>query len=163
MSGEPPRPSPSPDGAMKGDLPRAVLDEIYRHALEGYPEEVCGFIVGGDEVRRCENRQNELHAADPEHFPRDARTAYNLGAKDLFFLDKSLRGPRPVTHVYHSHIHVGSYFSDEDVRAAAPGGEPLYPTVSWLVVDAAAKDRVGGCKIFRFEGGKFVEVASHGP
>jgi len=30
------------------DIPRAVLDAIYAHAREGYPEEVCGFIVGGD-------------------------------------------------------------------------------------------------------------------
>ena len=32
---------------MSGEIPRAVLDAIYAHAREGYPEEVCGFIVGG--------------------------------------------------------------------------------------------------------------------
>ena len=70
---------------MSGEIPRPVLDAIYQHAREGYPEEVCGFIIGPgcDEARRCENRQNALHAEDPEHFPRDARTAYNIGAKDL--------------------------------------------------------------------------------
>jgi proteasome lid subunit RPN8/RPN11 len=147
---------------MSGELSRAVLDEIYAHAKAGYPEEVCGLIIGNDEVRRCENRQNALHAEDPKTFTRDARTAYNLGPKDLLFLDRSLRSPRPVTIIYHSHVHVGSYFSDEDVRAAAPDGELLYQ-VDYLVIDAAGPDRVGGCKIFRFIDGVFKEVASHGP
>src|SRR5438270_112576 len=127
MSGEPPE-SGEPRTAVEID--RAVLDEIYAHAREGYPEEVCGFVLvgpGPGEVRRCENRQNALHAEDPVSFPRDASTAYNLGAKDLFFLDKSLRSPRPVRVIYHSHVDKGAYFSDEDVRAAAPDGELLYP------------------------------------
>ena len=146
---------------MSGSIARAALDAIYAHAREGYPDEVCGFILGGDEARRCENRQNALHAEDPEHFPRDARTAYNLGAKDLFFLDKSLRSPKPVRIIYHSHVEVGAYFSDEDSRAAAPDGELLYP-VDYLVVDVS-KDGVRGAKLFRFEGGRFVEVESYGP
>jgi proteasome lid subunit RPN8/RPN11 len=146
---------------MSGELPRAVLDEIYAHARAGYPEEVCGLIVAEEEVRRCENRQNALHAEDPVHFPRDAKTAYNLGPKDLFFLDKSLRSPRPVTVIYHSHVEVGAYFSDEDARAAAPDGELLYP-VEYLVVDVK-KDGCKGAARFRFEGGKFVEVARYGP
>ena len=146
---------------MSGSIARAALDAIYAHAREGYPDEVCGFILGSDEARRCENRQNALHAEDPEHFPRDARTAYNLGAKDLFFLDKSLRSPKPVRIIYHSHVEVGAYFSDEDARAAAPDGELLYP-VDYLVVDVR-KDGVRGAKLFRFDAGKFVEVASYEP
>jgi adenylyltransferase/sulfurtransferase len=146
---------------MSGEYPRALLDAIYAHACEGYPEEVCGLIVGSDEARRCENRQNALHAEDPAHFPRDAKTAYNLGAKDLFFLDKSLRSPKPVTAIYHSHVEVGAYFSDEDARAAAPDGELLYP-VDYLVVDVR-KEGVRGAKLFRFDSGRFVEVAAYGP
>lgn len=144
---------------MSGELPRAVLDELYAHARAGYPEEVCGLIVAGEEVRRCENRQNALHAEDPAAFPRDARTAYNLGAKDLFFLDKSLRSERKVDVIYHSHVEVGAYFSDEDVRAAAPDGELLYP-VDYLVIDVR-RDGVHGAKRFRFSDGRFVEIASY--
>ena len=147
---------------MNGDIPRAVLDAIYAHAREGYPEEVCGFIVGGDEARRCENRQNALHAEDPAHFPRDAKTAYNLGAKDIYFLEKSMRGERPVRVIYHSHVDVGAYFSPEDVRAATYEGEPLYPAVDWLVVDVTASG-VRGAKLFRYADGAFVEVRSFGP
>jgi proteasome lid subunit RPN8/RPN11 len=146
---------------MSGELPRAALDAIYAHAREGYPDEVCGYILADDQVRRCENRQNALHAEDPKSFPRDARTAYNLGAKDLFFLDKSQRSERPVRVIYHSHIDVGAYFSDEDARAAAPDGELLYP-VDYLVVDVRA-DGVRGAKLFHFDGHGFREIGSYGP
>lgn len=151
---------------MSGEIPRPVLDAVYAHAREGYPEEVCGLILGArdgapDEARRCENRQNALHAEDPVAFPRDARTAYNLGPKDLFFLDKSLRSARPVRIIYHSHVDVGAYFSAEDERAAAPDGELLYP-VDYLVVDVRA-DGVRGARLFRFSDGRFVEVGCYGP
>jgi proteasome lid subunit RPN8/RPN11 len=136
-------------------LSRAQLDYIYAHAREGYPEEVCGLIQESG-VRRCENRQNALHKEDPDHFPRDARTAYNLGAKDLFFLDKSLRSNDPVRAIYHSHVDVGAYFSNEDARAAAPDGEPLYP-VDYLVVDVR-QDGVKGSRLFRWDGTHFAEV-----
>jgi proteasome lid subunit RPN8/RPN11 len=140
-------------------LSRDVLDALYAHAREGHPEEVCGFIIADEEVRRCENRQNALHAEDPIAFTRDARTAYNVGAKDLFFLDKSLRGPRPVTIIYHSHCNVGAYFSDEDVRAATVDGELLYP-VDYLVIDVQPSG-VRGCKLFRFAGGTFNVIAEY--
>ena len=149
---------------MSGSAPpisRALLDAIYAHARDGYPHEVCGFIVGDDEARRCENRQNALHAEDPVAFPRDATTAYNIGAKDLFFLDRSQKSDRPVRVIYHSHIDVGAYFSAEDERAAVSDGELLYP-VDYLVVDVR-KDGVRGAKLFRFSDGKFVEIDAYGP
>jgi adenylyltransferase/sulfurtransferase len=146
---------------MSGEIPTAILEEIYAHAVAGYPEEVCGFIVGGTapSVRRCDNRQNALHAEDPVRFPRDARTAYNLGPADLRFLDKSQRGDSPVVVIYHSHCNVGAYFSDEDQTAAKFDGEPLWPNISWLVVDVQ-KDGARGAKLFRWDGARFAEVAS---
>jgi adenylyltransferase/sulfurtransferase len=152
-----------------GTIPPALLAEVYAHARAGYPEEVCGLLSGPrgpgldtldtlDEVRRCENRQNALHTEDPVRFPRDARTAYNLGPADLFFLDKSLRGERPVRVIYHSHVDVGAYFSAEDKAAATFEGEPLHP-VDYLVIDVRA-DGVHGAKLFRFAGGDFAEIAA---
>lgn len=135
----------------------AVLDAVYRHARDTYPEECCGFLLGPrdspenrcDEAQRCENRQNVLHAEDPVRNPRTARTAYQLGAKDLLLLGKSLRGERPVKVVYHSHIDAGAYFSAEDQRAATLDGEPAYP-VAYLVIDAQV-DRIGGARLFSFD------------
>jgi proteasome lid subunit RPN8/RPN11 len=158
-------------GSAGVGLSSSALDEIYAHAEAGYPEEVCGLVfaarpahgaaAGYDqpEVVRCENRQNALHAEDPVTFPRDARTAYNLGPRDLMRLDRSLRGDRPARVIYHSHVDVGAYFSEEDQRAAAPDGELLYPC-DYLVVDVR-HDGARGCRLFRFEGGTFVEIGRH--
>jgi proteasome lid subunit RPN8/RPN11 len=141
-------------------IPRPSLEIIFAHAKAGYPEEVCGFILDGGEVRRCENQQNKMHARDPESYPRDAKTAYFLGFKDLRFLEDSFKAARPVRVIYHSHVDVGAYFSAEDERAAAPDGELLWP-VEYLVVDAGP-DGARGAKLFRFSDGKFVEVAAYG-
>ena len=83
-------------------LPPAVLLACYADATRAYPEEACGLLLGPavdgacDEVRPCENQQNRLHEADPDTYPRDARTAYNLPPRDVLFLERSLSGPRPV-------------------------------------------------------------------
>jgi [CysO sulfur-carrier protein]-S-L-cysteine hydrolase len=146
---------------MSGEIPSAALADIYAHAREGYPEEVCGFVLAGGEVHRCENQQNKMHTLDPETYPRTAREAYTLGFKDLRFMETSLQSERPVRMIYHSHVEVGAYFSAEDVRAAAPEGELIYP-VDYLVVDVKS-DGVHGAKLFRFEGGRFLEVGHYGP
>jgi proteasome lid subunit RPN8/RPN11 len=165
---------------MSGERPTTIgaeaLAAVYAHAREGAGREVCGFILRGggapDEARRCENRQDALHAEDPVRFPRDSRTAYNLGPADLLFLDKSLSskqsegagagGRRRVEVIYHSHVDVGAYFSEEDVRAALFDGEPLYP-VDYLVVDAKSDGTIGGAKLFRWDGHGFAEVATFPP
>ena len=149
-----------------------VLEEIYTHARETYPEECCGFLIGPsdsafiEEVRRCVNEQNRYHALDPERFPRTARIAYYLGGKDLRFLMQSIETPRPVKIIYHSHIDVGSYFSAEDIRAALgrepdDTAEPLYP-VDHIVIDAQA-DHIAGAKLFRWDRSQraFVQVDAY--
>jgi proteasome lid subunit RPN8/RPN11 len=141
-----------------------ALAEIYAHARRDYPKECCGLVFGprggegADRVRPCQNLQDELHAEDPVQHPRDARTAYNLGAGDLFALQKSLRGETPVKIVYHSHVDVGAYFSDTDQAAARMGDEPAYP-VEYLVVDARA-DGAHGAAQFAWDEGRrtYVEV-----
>ncbi len=146
-----------------------ALAAAYAHAREAYPEEACGLLLGDrggsgvDEARRCENTQNALHTEDPAANPRDARMAYSLGPKDLFFLDKSQRGERPARVVYHSHVEVGAYFSAKDRDDALLFGEPRFP-VDYLVVDvkrAGGVVRALGAKLFRWDGAEFVEVAAY--
>jgi adenylyltransferase/sulfurtransferase len=149
-------------------LSPGLLQAVYEHARATYPEECCGFLIGPaggalDEVRRVENQQNELHRRDPERYPRDARTAYNMGPRDIRLLEQSLSGERPVGVIYHSHSDVGAYFSAEDKAAATWEGEPLYPSIAYLVVDVR-KDGVQGARLFRFDAARrdFVEVAELG-
>jgi proteasome lid subunit RPN8/RPN11 len=153
-------------------VPQPILDAIYAHARETYPEECCGFLIAPqgsatiDEVRRCVNEQNRYHALDPERFPRTAREAYYLGGKDLRFLLDSVSGERPVKIIYHSHPDVGAYFSAEDTRAALgrepdDSTEPLYP-VDHIVIDAQS-DHIAEARLFRWDGAQraFVHVDTY--
>ena len=128
-------------------LDKEQLDEIHQHAVEEYPEECCGIIVGNPDhnndnvVYRCENIQNKLHEKNPENFTRDARTAYNISALELQRLlsEASLKG-RVFKVLYHSHPEHDAYFSEEDTRMALFNGEsPIYPGTQYLVVSVYSK------------------------
>ncbi|MBC8134245.1 MAG: Mov34/MPN/PAD-1 family protein [Deltaproteobacteria bacterium] len=144
-----------------------ALEAIYAHARQDYPNECCGIVYGSrdqpiaDRATPCQNIQDRLHAEDPQRFSRDARTAYNLDARDIFALQKSLRGETPAKIVYHSHVEVGSYFSETDQAAALFDGEPAYP-VEYVVVDIRA-DGPRGAKQFCWDEGqkKYVEVGEY--
>ena len=143
------------------DLPEDVLEAIYRHARDCFPEECCGYLrVRGDhfEVVHCTNRQNELHALDPETFPRDASSAYHIGGAELLALARSFDSDHPATVIYHSHPEVGAYFSDEDARAARAAGYP----VDYLVVDVQ-REEVRESRLYRSDatGQAFIEVACY--
>ena len=119
-------------------LSETVLATIAEHALETYPEECCGVILGGDggeEVHRLENIQNRLHATDPETFPRDARTAYTLDPRELeTVLEQAERRGLAFKALYHSHPDHDAYFSAEDKACATPFGEPTYPDTAQIVI-----------------------------
>jgi [CysO sulfur-carrier protein]-S-L-cysteine hydrolase len=130
------------------DIETAALAAMRGHAVEGFPEEVCGVLFaspGGQVVRRMTNVQNALHAADPVANPRDARTAYQFDAGEL--LDVTRQGDEPgwrIVLFYHSHPEHGAYFSDTDKARALFGGEvelgPAFPGVAYLVI--SVYDRV---------------------
>ena len=123
-------------------LEKEQLDQIHLHAVEEYPYECCGIVVGNPDdnrdnvVYRCENIQNKLHKKDPEHFTRDARTAYNISALELQKLLSEASSKGWVFKVlYHSHPEHDAYFSEEDIRMALFDGEtPIYPGTQYLVV-----------------------------
>jgi [CysO sulfur-carrier protein]-S-L-cysteine hydrolase len=145
---------------MSGDAPTICtehLQAIYRQARAEFPRECCGYILGhGDdaELVTCENRQDKLHALDPEANPRTAENGYNIGGKELLRLVRSFEGDRPATIIYHSHPRVGAYFSREDTDAALAAGYP----VDYLVVDVQ-DDTVREAKLFRRAGDAYVEIA----
>ncbi|HET6149590.1 MAG TPA: Mov34/MPN/PAD-1 family protein [Polyangia bacterium] len=144
-----------------------ALAAIYDHAEREYPHECCGIIYGprgsmiADRAEARVNAQNRLHAEDPVRYPRDARTAYNFETKDLFDLQRSLRGDNPAKIIYHSHVDVGAYFSKEDAAAALCEDEPWYP-VEYVVIDVKP-DRARSAAQFAWDPGAraFVEVARY--
>ena len=151
-------------------LTAEALADIYAHARRAYPNECCGIAFGPRDravaarALACVNIQNELHAEDPVKHTRDARTAYNLGAGDLFKLQKSLRGDEPAKIVYHSHVDIdgdGCYFSATDQTAAQMDGEPSYP-VEYVVVDIRADGARGAAQFAWDEASRsYVEIGRY--
>jgi proteasome lid subunit RPN8/RPN11/molybdopterin converting factor small subunit len=135
-------------------------EAIRSQAAEEYPFESCGVILArGDERRllRCRNAQNELHARDPERYPRDARTAYYIDPKDLLRIGDLEREGYGVAVIYHSHIDAGAYFSETDRRQALVGSEPAYPTAVYVVTSVLA-GRVDAMAAFRWNGVDFARL-----
>jgi proteasome lid subunit RPN8/RPN11 len=145
---------------MSGEAPaisREHLLAIYRQSRAEFPKECCGYLLGRApeaELVQCENRQDKLHALDPEAHPRTAENGYNIGGKQLLNLVRSFESDRPATIIYHSHPRVGAYFSEEDTRAAIAAGYPC----DYLVVDVQDAE-IREAKLFRRDGDAYVEIA----
>lgn len=140
------------------------LEAVRRQAVEEYPDESCGVIVArGDERHRlaCRNVQNELHARDPERYPRTAATAYHIDAQDLLRIRQLENDGFGVAVIYHSHVDTGAYFSETDRRQALMGDEPMYPGTIYLVTSVRDR-RVEATKAFRWDQAQrdFVQIAA---
>ena len=123
-----------------------MLEEIHRHALEEYPFECCGVIIGRRENSQediffpCTNIQNQLHEKDPQSYPRDAKTAFNIDSVELLKIENEARSKGMVIKTfYHSHPEHDAYFSEEDEKQALFGEEPWYPDANHLVVSVYNK------------------------
>jgi [CysO sulfur-carrier protein]-S-L-cysteine hydrolase len=155
MSGE--RPAPQ-------DIPRALLEAVYREARRAFPAECCGWLAGPREgalsdVRPCANQQaGGEHPTAPE---RGAETAYVIAGDDLLAFARSLDGERPARVIYHSHPNGRAYLSATDIAVAtSPWGDgPAYPVQQLVVgLDAGAVREAALFAWSDAEGG-FVEVA----
>jgi proteasome lid subunit RPN8/RPN11 len=144
-------------------ITQASLDALHAHARETYPDECCGLIVerdGRQEVVRVSNVQNELHAKDPEQFPRSAAIAYTMGREAFPFLDAVERGQLQLRAFYHSHPDHDAYFSAEDKKQAMGGwDEPSYPQAAQIVMSVRQR-QVCATKAFAWDATKqdYVQV-----
>jgi len=169
-------PAPAPVGSesrASSRLPPALLAEvtatdhvlppIFKDCLAAYPNEACGLIVrkpdGRLETVVCKNLQDRYHELDPETYVRTARAAFKLNARKIARLEED--GDTLVS-IYHSHCDAGAYFSHEDVRSAAPEGEPLYPGVGYLVVSVMG-GVVRASEMFHFDQDRAGFVAEQRP
>lgn len=137
---------------MTVTLSEASLTAMRAHACDTYPDECCGFVVerdGAEEVVRVTNIQNELHARDPQQYPRTAAIAYTMGREQLAVIDAVERGRLTLRAIYHSHPEHDAYFSAEDRKQALweDSKEPYYPEVTQVVL--SVRDRaVAAVKAF---------------
>jgi len=136
-------------------LSAQIYHQLTQHAIQSYPSECCGLVLGPvneknrfSEIVPCENKQDEWHAVDPVQYPRTSQQAFLIDPKVLLDIhQKSRKEGKEIKLIYHSHVDVGAYFSEEDRRQAMMGHEPIYPNVVYLVL--AAKDhRVDEAKLY---------------
>lgn len=118
-----------------------ILDQMVKHAVNEYPNEACGFLIGDkgqdsvNELVPVKNVYDEMHEKYPETYPRTAKTAYLIDPREQQkIFDEAARNGQEVKVIFHSHTDHDAYFSQEDQLVAAPWGEPMYPGVSHLVV-----------------------------
>jgi [CysO sulfur-carrier protein]-S-L-cysteine hydrolase len=122
-------------------LPPERLAEILRHAEAGYPDEVCGMVIGTPgspdsfRVRPVRNIADAEPQPDPVGRPRTARTAYLMDPREqLRILQELDAAAESVIVFYHSHPDHAAYFSAMDREHALLRGEPIWPGPSYLVV-----------------------------
>lgn len=134
---------------MSGDpsaveIPRPLLEAVYREARRAFPAECCGWLAGPregalSEMRACANQQaGGEHPTAPE---RSAETAYVIAGDDLLAFARSFDGERPARVIYHSHPNGKAYLSLTDIAVAtSPWGDgPAWPVQQLVVgIDAAA-------------------------
>ncbi|MDP6124239.1 MAG: M67 family metallopeptidase [Candidatus Latescibacteria bacterium] len=111
---------------------------IAAHSVSEYPNECCGVITlreGEITVHQCRNILDDLHAQDPEGYPRDSANGYYIDPDQLrAILEQTEKDSGEVVGFYHSHPDVGAYFSDEDHERAMFFDEPIYPRAVHVVV-----------------------------
>lgn len=113
-------------------IPARVLAELRQHALETSPEECCGLLLGDENaryqlVRPCENIMNQRHAANPLEYPRTAKTAFWMSETDYQKAEHEAdEHGLKVTAVFHSHVGVSAYLSDEDLHYIEQEGFPFH-------------------------------------
>lgn len=148
-------------------LPADALREIFRQAEAGYPEEICGILVGraGEpptlQVRQVPNVANRDPQRDPAGVERDARSAYRMDDRAVLqVLRESESAGLEVLGFYHSHPDHEAYFSAMDrERATLQGVEPLWPGAFYLVV-SVPRGRATDAKLFGWDAtrGDFGEI-----
>jgi proteasome lid subunit RPN8/RPN11 len=139
-------------------IPAALLERIYAHAREAFPDECCGYLVGtaesAESIVPCRNAQDDGEL-DPS---RGADRGFVIAGRELFDFAKSFDGERPARVVYHSHTNGRAYFSDTDRTMARSAAYP----VQHLVVGVTA-DGVTEAAQFALDSGDFLEIARWKP
>ncbi|MDA8100782.1 MAG: Mov34/MPN/PAD-1 family protein [Nitrospiraceae bacterium] len=138
-------------------LTQDAIQAMSDHAVADYPGECCGIVTGMgaiQRVHRCRNRQDELHARDPEQHPRTSREAYDMdrGEMERIFADAASNG-EAVIAFYHSHIDCGAYFSQMDKDVQTVFGEPEFPDALQVVISVQGR-RIAEITGFRWDGSK---------
>lgn len=141
--------------------PPEILRATVDHLVSAYPEEGCGILLRRGEGWRfvpMRNAATRFHLADPESFPRDARTAYLFEpAEQRRVWAWARREGWEIAAIVHSHCDEPAEFSDLDREMAmASADEILHPGVAYLVV-AVHQGRPCEARVYAWVEGRWCE------
>lgn len=128
------------------ELPEDLEEELEAHALQGYPAEVCGLLLGVDgEVRRvtAARRATNLRADT-------TRDRYEIDPRDIVDGDREAReSGLAILGFYHSH-------PDHPAAPSRYDAERAWPWYSYVIL-ATTLDGVQTTTSWRREGEEMVE------
>ena len=105
-------------------IPKHIIDQLFDHARQGLPEEVCGYLAGtGREVLNHFPLTNIDHSN--EHFSFDPAEQFQV-------VREVRRGGQLLLANYHSHPETPARPSLEDIRLAYD------PEISYVIVSLAS-------------------------
>lgn len=118
--------------------------EMVAHALDGFPLEACGLLVGDPDGR--------LHTFEPCVNAAASSKLYTVEPRDMLRIDRAAEDTGlAVIGVMHSHTHTDPYPSPTDVAQA--------PDPGWHYVIVSLRDDVPMLRSFRIAEGEITEEA----
>lgn len=119
------------DRAEAGDgvieIPRDILEQMVRHAVEELPNEACGLLAGPD---------GTIERFYPMRNSDQSPTTYRLDGADQLRVFNEIEDRRwELKAIFHSHPHTEAIPSKTDREQA------FYPEAYYLVASLADRDR----------------------
>jgi len=119
-------------------ISQQIIDQLFDHAKNGLPEEVCGYLAGSErDVTRHFPLTNIDHS--PEHFSFDPAEQFQV-------VREVRKEGQIILANYHSHPETPARPSVEDIRLA------FDPEISYVIVSLAAE--LPDIKSFRIRNGE---------
>jgi [CysO sulfur-carrier protein]-S-L-cysteine hydrolase len=119
-------------------VPQQIVDEIIKQAIQGLPEEICGYLAGtGNDVLKRYPLINTDHSN--EHFSFDPAEQFKV-------VREVRKEGLVILANYHSHPETPARPSQEDIRLA------FDPAISYAIVSLAAE--MPDLKSFRIRSGE---------
>lgn len=112
-------------------LPKGLAREIRVHAEEGYPNEVCGFLIGAAPRGSGDRAVRRVRRA-PNTFEGNRRTRFQIHPREIIALEDELGdGEDQILGFYHSH-------PDYPAAPSLHDQEQAWPWYSYVVASVVA-------------------------
>lgn len=124
------------------------LKAVEKHALESFPLECCGLMIG--KVKEDVFYVEKVVSADNIHkssvsFEADAELVYRA-------INEAEAKGLALIGIYHSHPNMNAYISARDAEIMK-----LWPNVAWLVL-GVIREKIVEKKAFMLKNGKAVQL-----